>query len=125
VTLGQTIKLQRKKKGWKQEHLSKRLGISYMTLSAIERDKRTPGGPLLHGLARELETTVEFLVNEDPRFNKIAISKAIKAPITDTDAILKSLPILIYQGQLTVEQVMRASLSFENKKITRSKDDSQ
>jgi len=68
------------------------------------------------GLARELETTVEFLTREDPRFTKVSKSKLPKAPVSDVDGILKSIPILILQGELTLEQIVRAALSVTNEK---------
>jgi hypothetical protein len=68
------------------------------------------------GLARELETTVEFLTREDPRFAKTPKTKLPKAPVSDVGAILESIPILILRGELTLEQIVRAALSVTNEK---------
>jgi transcriptional regulator with XRE-family HTH domain len=113
LTLGQTVKLLRKKNSWKQRFLAERLGISFETVSAIERDKRLPGGQLLGRLSRELGTTVEFLTREDPRFTKPTKTKLKLAPVEDTDAILKSLHIHVIQGKLTLEQIVRATLGLD------------
>lgn len=113
MTLGENVKLIRKKNGWKQQFLAKRLGIATETLSLIERDRRLPRVPLLSGLARELGTTVEYLTREDPRFTKHTKVKNRYTPVEDPKAILESLPILVLEGKLTLEQIVRAALEIK------------
>jgi transcriptional regulator with XRE-family HTH domain len=116
VTLGQTIKLLRKKRGWKQLYLAEQLGVSYETISSIERDRRIPRSHLLQRIASELDTTAEFLVQEDPRFSKpVKNKKAHDKSSLDPSEILTNLYLLRVEGKLSLEQIMIAALGISEK----------
>lgn len=56
MTLGQLIRQTREAKGWTQQELEKRTGISQTHISQLERDRiTTPTPPVLHPIADALE----------------------------------------------------------------------
>ena len=56
-----TIRNRRKAKGFSQEELAKRCGVSRQTVNAIENNKYDPTLALAFKLAQELQTTVDEL----------------------------------------------------------------
>ena len=59
--LSENLKNLRKAKGFSQEELAKRCGVSRQTVNAIENNKYDPTLSLAFRLARELEMTVDGL----------------------------------------------------------------
>lgn len=63
VTIGQRVRLLRKKRGFSQVELAQLVGISQGTLSLIERNEtEMPAGDTVAGLCRALKTTPDFLI---------------------------------------------------------------
>ena len=116
MTLGQNIKLLRKKRGWKQLYLAEKLGVSAETISSIERDRRVPRSSLLQRIASQFETTTEFLVHEDPRFSMPLKTKRVHDESSlDPSEVLENLYSLRAQGKLSLEQIMLAALGISEK----------
>lgn len=63
TTIGQRVRLLRKKRGYSQVELAALAGITQGSLSLIETDKtEVPAGATLAGLCRALQTTPDFLI---------------------------------------------------------------
>lgn len=56
------MRLLRKERGWSQDHLCRRAGISKSFLSEVENDAATPGGPMLVKLAGALGASLDYLM---------------------------------------------------------------
>lgn len=63
--MGSKIESLRKAKGLTQRELGQLLGVSASTIGMYEQDRRTPRGQTLSKLAKQLNVSVDFLVNED------------------------------------------------------------
>lgn len=62
-TMGERIKTLRLRKGWSQEELGFRIGMSSKaTISMYENDRRSPDISVLPELARALDTDIDYLV---------------------------------------------------------------
>ena len=59
------IRERRKKRGISQEELAKKCNVSRQTVNAIENNKYDPTLALAFRLARELDTTVEKVFEEE------------------------------------------------------------
>ncbi|HIT87687.1 MAG TPA: helix-turn-helix transcriptional regulator [Candidatus Coprocola pullicola] len=59
------IRERRKKRGISQEELAKKCNVSRQTVNAIENNKYDPTLALAFRLARELDTTVDKLFEEE------------------------------------------------------------
>lgn len=72
TTMGGRIQALRLQKGWSQEELSFKIGVNKKSvISEYENDKRAVTLPILPVLAKELGTTIDYLVSgaseeEDP-----------------------------------------------------------
>ncbi|MDI3341551.1 MAG: helix-turn-helix transcriptional regulator [Sphaerobacter sp.] len=57
----------RQARGWTQDDLGRRVGVSRQTINAIENGRYDPSLPLAFKLARVFETTIEdlFIPTED------------------------------------------------------------
>jgi transcriptional regulator with XRE-family HTH domain len=64
-SLGDRIKEIRKQKGWSQNELSQKAGVSYAQLSRYEIKGSQPPAEVLNKLADALDTTVDYLINGD------------------------------------------------------------
>ena len=62
MTIGERIRLQRKRINIKQEELSDRLGFSAKTIQRWEAGERMPNTKVLPKLAEALNTSVEYLM---------------------------------------------------------------
>lgn len=51
----------RKLRGWTQQDLAERLGVSLVHVNRLENGHHTPKGPLLYGLADALGVTTDSL----------------------------------------------------------------
>lgn len=63
MTLGQRVREKRKAAGITQSTLAERAGISQSTIVRTEKDETIPDGATLLALARELATSVPWLLN--------------------------------------------------------------
>ena len=61
------IRERRKKRGISQEELAKKCNVSRQTVNAIENNKYDPTLALAFRLARELDTTVDKLFEEEKK----------------------------------------------------------
>lgn len=60
------LKELREAKGWSQEGLSKRSGVSQSVIAKSERGKNLPGSDVLDKLAEALDCTIDYLVARGP-----------------------------------------------------------
>ena len=65
-----TIKQLRESKGWTQEQLARRAGVSWPTISRIENDARNPSQGTLRLLALALEISPDELIEFYHQKNK-------------------------------------------------------
>ncbi len=65
MTTGQRIKAARKKAGMTQADLAKKLGISYVNISQLEKDQRSPKLETLQRIAAALGTSISNLLPPD------------------------------------------------------------
>lgn len=56
----------RAERGWSQNDLAERLGVSRQTVNAIERDRYDPSLPLAFRIAGLLERRIEDVFEPDP-----------------------------------------------------------
>ena len=68
TTMGGRIQVLRLQKGWSQEELGFRIGVNNKSvISFYEHDTRAVSISVLQTLAKELETSIDYLVNgEEP-----------------------------------------------------------
>lgn len=64
-TLGEKIKELRMQKMYSQGELAKELGVSPAMISYIESDEKTPSLLLLKRLAKLLEVSLDYLLDEE------------------------------------------------------------
>lgn len=62
--LGNRLRQARKKKGFTQEYVAEKIGVTYQTISNYERDERDPDTETLTKLANLLEVPVGWLVGQ-------------------------------------------------------------
>lgn len=64
--VGENIRSLRKTKGWSQEFLGERAGLSYKFVGEVERGAVNPSLDSLHGIAEALQVEVaELFLNND------------------------------------------------------------
>lgn len=64
-TLGEKIKELRMQKMYSQGEIAKELGVSRAMISYIENDEKIPSVAMLKRLAKLLEVSLDYLVNEE------------------------------------------------------------
>lgn len=64
-TLGEKIKELRMQKIYSQSEIAKELGVSRAMISYIENDEKIPSVAMLKRLAKLLEVSLDYLVNEE------------------------------------------------------------
>ncbi len=67
IALDNRVKELRNDRGWSQQALGERLGVSRQTIIAIERGRYDPSLPLAFELSRTFEVAIEDLFLYDPR----------------------------------------------------------
>ena len=70
MTLGRKIQKIRKERGWTQEELASRVGVSAQAVSKWETDVSSPDISLLRPLAEQFGVTVDELLNLDETVEK-------------------------------------------------------
>lgn len=85
MTTGQLIKKARKKAGMTQKQLAEKLGISYVNISQLENDQRTPKYKTVLSMAAALGVEWEDLVPADEQGAIIAAHVIEKAGLTVRD----------------------------------------
>jgi len=62
MQLGRAIRLARVKKGWTQDELARKLGVSTTYVSLLERDKRDPSWSFIQKLAKTVGVPLPLLL---------------------------------------------------------------
>ena len=83
--MGKQIKMLRTIRGWTQEELGKRLGVSKVAVSSYELGYRLPNVEMLEKLADAFEVTVDYLLGRDE-------TCGVSATEREMIAILRRLP---------------------------------
>lgn len=78
MTVGNRLKTRLEELGLKQNELAKRLGISPSTLNGYIKDYREPDIKTLERLAKELDTTVEYIATGEPSHKELVIPDELK-----------------------------------------------
>lgn len=126
MSTGVRIKELRKKKGWKQAELGKRVNVSSQVISNWEREYTAISHGDIIRLAEALETSTDYLLmktdnpdgkSEDDEIQKSIIIDKIKAEFPDADLMFKDL------ASLTAEE-MQEVYDFIKFKTTQKKNDS-
>lgn len=77
MTLGEKLKEARKQTGLSQEQLSEKLGISRSAVAKWETDKGIPDIDNLKALSKLLGVSIDYLLENGEKLDKIAIKEAI------------------------------------------------
>ena len=67
------IELLRRKKGWSQAELARRLHISPSTIGMYEQGRREPSIDVLVALSQTFEVTIDYLITGNHRFSQIRL----------------------------------------------------
>ena len=86
MSTGARVKKIREKKGWNQDFLAEKAGISKSYLSEIENDKTSPGGQTLLQIANALGATVDYLLQGSVEPNDATPQTAIVIPSSLSEA---------------------------------------
>ena len=114
MTIGEKIRLQRKRVNMKQEELGDNLGISAKTIQRWEAGERMPNTSIIPNLAKTLNTSVEYLMGVDdakdvkPEIESSSINNSVESN-NDLD--------LVYWGGVA-ERAGRAARSGDIQKLT-------
>ncbi|MCY7929790.1 helix-turn-helix domain-containing protein [Bacillus inaquosorum] len=73
MTLGQRLKICRKKTGWNQQQAAEKIGISKSVLSNYERDYRDPDTSTLKKISDVYNVTTDYLLGKSQ--NPIAVTE--------------------------------------------------
>ena len=71
--LNKQIEFLRRKKGWSQAELARRLHISPSTVGMYEQGRREPSIDVLISLSQVFEVTIDYLITGNHRFSQISI----------------------------------------------------
>ncbi len=127
-TLGNKIATLRKEKGLTQSSLAEKLNISAQAISKWETDQAAPDISLLAPLAKILDTSIDFLLNEDaeepetifvPEQNQRDYSKLILKirVIDDEDKVNINVPFLLVKQMLASGNDSFSNLTMGSSKI--------
>lgn len=89
--LGKQIESLRRKKGWSQAELAKRLHISPSTVGMYEQGRREPPINLLIALSEEFDVTIDYLVTGIHRTYMVTESNIVKEHNMEAFTTLKNL----------------------------------
>lgn len=84
-SIGQRIRIARKRRGWSQEMLAEKVEISSVHISHIETGNAKLSLPVLVNVADALDVTVDSLLSGVQRASKAALRDEIAALIEDSD----------------------------------------
>ena len=112
MAVSKTLKSKRKEKGWTQEELAKRSGVSQQAISFIESERNTPSEGTLRLLAKALDCTVGELLGEemveesDPVEQKLLhifrqLNSAGQAAVLASAEALLSVPAMRQEGTMS------------------------
>ena len=103
IKTGKRIKYLRRKRGWDQKELAKRVGISFSYLCNIEKGKPNPSITVFVSLADVLDVTLDYLVgrrglnNEDLLAITEPMTRAMLRGITTLDSDNRHLLYMFYK----------------------------
>lgn len=95
MSFGEKVAVLRKKKGFSQDELAKKVGLISITIGRYERDEIKPSVDVAARIASELDTSLDYLtggsdaVLEKSIVNKIAAIQRL--PTDDRDTVMKLL----------------------------------
>ena len=75
--LNKQIESLRRKKGWSQAELARRLHISPSTVGMYEQGRREPSIEVLIALSQTFEVTIDYLITGNHRFSQISAPEEI------------------------------------------------
>ena len=114
MTIGEKIRLQRKRMNMKQEELGDSLGISAKTIQRWEAGERMPNTSIMPNLAKTLNTSVEYLMGVDETKNVKPEKKS--SSINDSVESNNDLDLVYWGG--VAERAGRAARSGDIQKLT-------
>ena len=103
MSLGKTIKRLRLEKGWTQEDVSRKLGVTSKAISFYELDKRKPSSESLIKIAEVFGITLDELVKGD-----VKVVQDQKTPRHENDLARDMKKILIEIGVVTENTTIAA-----------------
>lgn len=68
MTIGERIKEQRENKGWTQNELAEKLGITQDSISLWEKNRRIPNTPYIIELCKILKISTDYLLGFETEF---------------------------------------------------------
>ena len=86
--LSKQIELLRRKKGWSQAELARRLHISPSTIGMYEQGRREPSIDVLVALSQAFEVTIDYPITGNYRFSRISLPEE---NTLESFAVLKNL----------------------------------
>lgn len=75
--LNKQIESLRRKMGWSQVELAKRLNISPSAVGMYEQGRREPSIEVLIALSQTFEVTIDYLITGNHRFSQITVPEEI------------------------------------------------
>ena len=100
--LGEQIKRCREKRGFTQEQLAEKIGVSIETISSIERGIKMPRLQNFVAIANQLGVSADELLQDELDFGFIAeanaLSKKLELSRADRKRILETMNFLIVQA---------------------------
>ena len=75
--LSKQIESLRRKMGWSQVELAKRLNISPSAVGMYEQGRREPSIEVLIALSQTFEVTIDYLITGNHRFSQITVPEEI------------------------------------------------
>lgn len=127
MTIGDKILYLRQKLDMKQKELADKVGITEATLSRYENGKRNPRGDIAAKLAKALDVTTDYLLNENS--NDVSQHKASTPPKREQknhNTFMEDAKALFMNGELDEddkEKIFKdiSDLFWESKKINKEK----
>jgi len=94
MALGENLSRLRRDKGWNQEELANRAGISLGQVSKIERNKDKPKLDTIYSLINALECTPNALLNDVTETStngrlEMALERLVELPEDEKEALIR------------------------------------
>ena len=99
LSLGQKIAYLRKNKGLTQAQLAEKMSVSTQAVSKWETDQTAPDISLLYPLAKELDTTVDYLLSDK---EELPETRYIPEAERDTDSLILKIRVLDNEDSVNV-----------------------
>ena len=107
----QCLKELREAKGWCQEELCTRAGLSQSVITKSERGKNSPGSNVLAKMAEALDCTTDYLVGRGPDYGNAEMAAAQMA-----------FDVFVLRTRLTDQQQERCRRALEHTNAPRTAD---